>query len=77
MKCWENVKAQEIRSFLNKVYNSSGHKEDIKSLSDGEVFELADNLKTEFITNVFDGATENEIKNMLTIADLPLLDKFS
>ena len=68
-----NVKAQEMRSFLNKVYNSSGHKEDIKSLSDGEVFELADNLKSgvPFATNVFDGASENEIKQMLTIADLP------
>ena len=44
----QNVKIQEMRSFLDKVYNSSGHKEDIKSLTDSEVLELASNLKNGF-----------------------------
>ena len=69
----QNAKAQEMRSFLDKVYNSSGRKEDIESLSDSDVIELAGNLRNglPFATNVFDGASENEIKQMLTIADLP------
>ena len=30
-----------LRKFLEQVYNTSGHKEDLKSLSDGEIIELA------------------------------------
>ena len=69
----QNIKASRNEIFLDKVYNSSGRKEDIEKLSDSEVLELAGNLKNglPFATNVFDGATENEIKQMLTIADLP------
>jgi DNA-directed RNA polymerase subunit beta len=32
------VKAKELRGFLDQVYNTSGKKEDLKSLSDDEVF---------------------------------------
>ena len=66
-------KAAEVREFVDKVYNSSGKQEDIASLTDAEVMELAENLKNgvPFATPVFDGATEDEIKDMLELADLP------
>jgi DNA-directed RNA polymerase subunit beta len=66
-------KTAEIRKFLDKIYNSSGKQEDIASLSDEEVLELAKNLQdgVPFATPVFDGATEQEIKDMLKLADLP------
>ena len=66
-------KAAEIREFVDRIYNSSGKQEDISSLTDTEVMELAGNLKNgvPFATPVFDGATEDEIKDMLELADLP------
>ena len=66
-------KTAEIREFVDRVYNSSGKSEDISSLTDAEIMELAGNLKNgvPFATPVFDGATEDEIKNMLELADLP------
>ena len=71
------LKAQEsvakLRQFLEKVYNTTGGRvEDIKSFSDAEVLELAGNLVNGVptATPVFDGATEAEIKNLLTLADL-------
>jgi DNA-directed RNA polymerase subunit beta len=65
--------AVEIRKLLNKIYNSSGRSEDIDSLTEKEVVELADNLKggVPFATPVFDGAHESEIKTMLELAGLP------
>jgi DNA-directed RNA polymerase subunit beta len=62
--------AQEVRQYLDKVYNTSGHAEDLKSLSEGELLELAGNLKdgVPFATPVFDGASENEILQMLQLA---------
>ena len=64
----------ELRKFLDEVYNETGgQKEDIKSMSDAEVIELAGNLRqgVPMATPVFDGASEEEIKNLLTLADLP------
>jgi DNA-directed RNA polymerase subunit beta len=63
--------AAEVRKFLDQVYNSTGGKpEDIKSLSDVEVIELAENLETgvPFATPVFDGASETDIRAMLDLA---------
>ncbi len=64
---------QEIREFLDKIYNSGGNKENISALSDNEILSLAENLKegVPFATPVFDGATEGEIKDMLELAELP------
>ena len=66
-------KVVEIRKFLDKVYNTSGHKEDLKSLTDDEILELAKNLVkgVPMATPVFDGAPEVAIKEMLELADLP------
>jgi len=64
----------EIRQFLERVYNETGgQKENIKSLNDAEVIELATNLANgvPMATPVFDGAAESEIKAMLKLADLP------
>ncbi|MFK7855415.1 MAG: DNA-directed RNA polymerase subunit beta [Granulosicoccus sp.] len=73
------IKAQqavaEIREFLNKIYNHEGGTQhvDIDSLSDAEVKELAHNLirGVPMATPVFDGASEKEIRHMLSLADLP------
>jgi DNA-directed RNA polymerase subunit beta len=67
------AKVAELRKFLEKVYNTSGKKEDLKSLSDEQVIELAGNLKggVPMATPVFDGATEGEIKALLELAGLP------
>jgi DNA-directed RNA polymerase subunit beta len=65
----------EIRDFLDQVYNQSGgQKADIDSLNDEEIIALAGNLRhgVPMATPVFDGATEEEIKRMLKLADLPL-----
>jgi DNA-directed RNA polymerase subunit beta len=63
----------EMRKFLASIYNTSGRREDIDSLTDAELVELADNLKhgVPFATPVFDGAHESEIKAMLELAGLP------
>jgi len=77
-KIGEMLKQQEsiskIKSFLNEIYNKSGgQKADLNSLSDDEIFELATNLSdgVPIATPVFDGALEEEIKNLLELADLP------
>ncbi len=69
----KNKKADQIRKFLGKVYNTSGKKEDLDSFSDEDIFDLAGNLKrgVPMATPVFDGAEEKEIKGMLKLAGLP------
>ena len=63
----------QMRKFLDKVYNSSGKEEDLKSFSDAEITELAANLRAgvPMATPVFDGAQEDEVRGMLALADLP------
>ena len=63
----------EVKSFVDKIYSSTGKKEDIEKLSDKEFKELCMNLKSgvPMATPVFDGASEQEIKKMLELADLP------
>jgi DNA-directed RNA polymerase subunit beta len=64
------VKTAELRKFVDKVYNSVGHKEDIAGLSDDDLYTLARNLRNgvPFATPVFDGASEKEITAMLDLA---------
>ena len=68
-----NNNIKEVRSFIDQIYSISGQKEDIKSLNDGELLTLANNLTegVPFASPVFDGAKESEIKAMLELADLP------
>ena len=66
-----NEKTSEVRSFLDKIYNtSSGKSEDIQSLKDNEIKELAGNLTNgvPFATPVFDGGAESDIQQMLDLA---------
>ncbi|NOQ36664.1 MAG: DNA-directed RNA polymerase subunit beta [Methylococcaceae bacterium] len=69
----EQEKVTIIRGFLDKIYNSSGRKEDLDSFSDTAILEMAENLVAgvPMATPVFDGATEEEIRSMLRLADLP------
>ena len=69
----KQASANELRGFLDSIYNSSGKAEDIQGLSDGDVAELARNLRSgvPFATPVFDGANEDEIHSMLDLAGLP------
>ena len=69
----DHCKVEEMRKFLDKVYNSSGVMEDLKSFKDDEITELAKNLRggVPMATPVFDGASEDDIRNMLELANLP------
>ena len=64
------VQIKDIRSYLDKVYNSTGASARVNELTDEEVVELANNLKNgvPLATPVFDGATEEEITKMLELA---------
>jgi DNA-directed RNA polymerase subunit beta len=64
------AKAAELRSFLEQIYNQTGHQEALGKLKDGQVQEMASNLATgiPFATPVFDGATEEDIMAMLQLA---------
>ena len=64
----------ELRKFLDKIYNKSGRREDLDSLSDADILQLAGNLRggVPMATGVFDGANEEEIKQMLSLAGLPI-----
>jgi DNA-directed RNA polymerase subunit beta len=69
----QQVKAKQMRDFLDQIYNSTGQKVDLASFSDQEILAMADNLRegVPFATPVFDGAGEDEIRHMLKLADLP------
>lgn len=78
LKLGEMIKSQakptSIRQFLDKIYNLNGRDNvDLTQWNDEELKTLADNLKggIPIGTPVFDGASEGEIKQLLTMADLP------
>ncbi|KRG55158.1 DNA-directed RNA polymerase subunit beta [Stenotrophomonas koreensis] len=64
----------ELREFLNKVYNhdaaNAGNRVDLDQFSDEELLNLARNLTdgVPMATPVFDGAYEDEIRQMLELA---------
>jgi DNA-directed RNA polymerase subunit beta len=60
----------KMRKFLDKVYNTSGKKENLDELSSTEIMTMAKNLTkgVPFATPVFDGAAETEIRSMLDLA---------
>ncbi len=68
-----HAKTQELRKELEAIYAIGGKSEDLKSLSDDQLVELAENLRggVPMATPVFDGAHESEIKAMLEMAGLP------
>jgi DNA-directed RNA polymerase subunit beta len=64
---------KDLRHFFKEIYNQSGKSEDIDGFTDDEVIELGRNLQkgVPFASPVFDGASEEEIRRMLTLAGLP------
>jgi DNA-directed RNA polymerase subunit beta len=72
----EQRKVAEVRDFLEQIYNRTGDskaKTQLDTLSDGELIDMARNLRAgvPMATPVFDGAEEPEIKALLRLADLP------
>ena len=65
--------APEVRGYLDGIYAVGGKRETLDPLDDGELMELAENLRggVPMSTPVFDGAAEEEIKALLELADLP------
>jgi DNA-directed RNA polymerase subunit beta len=64
----------DLREFIRQVYNETGgQSEKTEELNDEEILELAKNLSqgVPMATPVFDGASEEEIKRLLALADLP------
>jgi DNA-directed RNA polymerase subunit beta len=66
------AKIADVRKFLGKIY-SGDQAAEIATFTDEEVVELCRNLRAgvPFATPVFDGASEEEIKDLLSLADLP------
>ena len=64
--------AQTVRSKLKEIYGEKNYKDDIQSLDDDQVMELAENLRpgVPIATPVFDGAREPDIVEMLDLAGL-------
>jgi DNA-directed RNA polymerase subunit beta len=76
----EQRQIAEVRQFLEKIYNGGdGKKEDLASFSDGEILEMAGNLTggVPMATQVFDGASEEEVKQLLALADMPSSGQFT
>ncbi|MBU6514009.1 MAG: DNA-directed RNA polymerase subunit beta [Betaproteobacteria bacterium] len=65
-----HAKAKELRELMAGLYNFSGKREQLESFSDAEILELADNLRKglPFASPVFDGASEQEIDQLLQMA---------
>ncbi|MFC4260065.1 DNA-directed RNA polymerase subunit beta [Marinobacter lacisalsi] len=70
----QQQKVTEVRELLGKIYNHSEAVPSVNldSLSDGEIMEMAGNLRggVPMATAVFDGAKEAEVKHMLELADM-------
>ncbi|WP_199508259.1 MULTISPECIES: DNA-directed RNA polymerase subunit beta [unclassified Psychrobacter] len=63
----------ELREFLDKIYNQvGGERVDLDSLSDDDILALAGNLRggVPMGTAVFDGAREEQVKELLELAGL-------
>ena len=73
-------KFENIKKVLNDIYSFGPREDDdLGSLKDYEVKELADNLRdgVPFATPVFDGANEYQVKELLKYAGLPESGQFT
>ena len=68
----QEEKVAQLRTEMSRVYSSKEDQEDIKSMPEEQLLELAGNLKNgiPMATPVFDGAQEEDIVNSLTDAGL-------
>ncbi len=69
------AKVNELRDFLNEIYNQdeAAQAVDFDTFSDEEIIELCQNLKggVPMATPVFDGASEEDMRRMFRLAELP------
>ncbi|MBQ7633046.1 MAG: DNA-directed RNA polymerase subunit beta [Alphaproteobacteria bacterium] len=65
--------AEELNKRLKEIYGEKQYKKEIATLTEDEKLEMISNLKkgVPMATPVFDGATGDDINNMLTMAGLP------
>ena len=68
-----HTKVEELRKFVTEIYGCNGAKQEIDSLSNDELIEMSGNLRkgVPMATPAFDGADEEEVRQMLRLADLP------
>jgi len=68
----QNNQTREVRRVLNQVYVDKTDRDDIKDMEDGQILELAENLRhgIPVASPVFDGAREDDIVTMLKEAGL-------
>ncbi len=70
----QNADVQELKGFFDKIYNDTeGQGVDFTTFSNDEILELAGNLRkgVPMASPVFEGASEQQIKSLLRLADLP------
>jgi len=69
----EQKAVSDLRDFLGKVYDLKGNEANMAEMTDAEIVELSTNLVdgVPIATPVFDGAAEEDIRKLLTLADLP------
>lgn len=69
----DNYGPKDIREYLRDVYKNSEVFKYINEMNDDEIVEFARKLKkgVKITTEVFNGATEKEIKDLLKLANLP------
>lgn len=68
----EKAKIADLKDYIFKIYKTEEVKEWLKKASDERVMEVAEQLSTgvRFSTSVFDGASEDDIREMLELGDL-------
>ena len=68
----EKYEADRLRDLISKIYKSEETDKWLKKASDAKVKQLAEKLQTgiRFSTPAFDGAKEQDIEDMLELADL-------
>lgn len=68
----EKAKISELKDYIFKIYKTKEVEAWLKAASDERVIEVAEQLATgvRFSTSVFDGASEDDIREMLELGDL-------
>ena len=66
------AKSNNIRKFLTQIYGEKQYNSDLSKLNDNDLMQQAQNLRrgVPMATPVFDGASEEDVKNILKLADL-------
>ncbi len=69
----EDFKAKEVRDLISKVYSDDEIKEKVQKADDDSLKKMLPLIRNgiHVATPVFDGAKESEIKDLLTMAELP------